>query len=160
MVHTLRVARYALLGTLFALVIAAAGILVSIGIDANKAPTWFAAGIEHFRCGVSQWGWLPLPYCELKTAAKPDRVIPALMMVAAIIGVVLTLCLLVRFERREVESVHASLTSSQESPLNLSPPAPSKSIPHLSDTETLDHPKQRLSLTAQLESQARETASS
>jgi hypothetical protein len=155
-VYSLRVARYALLGILFALVIAAVGILVSIGIDANRTPTWFSAGIEHFRCGVSEWGWLPLPYCELKSAAKPDRVIPALMMVAAIIGVVLTLCLLVRFERKEAEAIQASLTSSQESPLSLSPPAPGMSIPHLSGADTAEHPKQRLSLTARLESQAGE----
>lgn len=153
--HTFRLARYALLGTLFALVIAAVGILVSIGIDANKTPAWFSAGIEHFRCGISQW-WPPQPYCELKAAAKPDWVIPALMMVAAIVGVVLTLCLLVRFERTEVEAMQASLTSSREGPLNLSPPAPGKSIPHLPDTDTAEHPKQRLSLTARLERQSRE----
>jgi hypothetical protein len=155
--HTLRIARYALLGTLIALVVAAAGTLVSIGLDATSKPTWFAGGIEHFRCGVSQWEWVPLPYCELKAAARPDKIGPAMMLVTGVIGVVLTICLLVQFERRQAEPMTTRLTSNQEESAKLPAPDPVKSIPHLPTGETVGQPKLRLRLAERLERAARES---
>jgi hypothetical protein len=155
--HTLRLARYALLGTLFALAVAAAGMLVSIGIEAFRTPTWFSGGLEYFRCGVSQWGWLPLPYCEVKTAARPDKVGPAMLMVAAIIGVVLAICLLIRFERRQAEPMPTLLASSQENSASLPPPDPVKVIPHLPTAETAGWPKRKLTLAERLDRTAPES---
>jgi len=154
-VHTLRLARFALLGTLFALVAAAAGTLVSIGLDANKTPGWFAGGLEHFRCGLSDWAWLPLPYCEVRSAARPDKLGPAMVMVGAIVGVVLALCLLVRFERRQAEATPLILTSNQEASASLPPPDQVKFIPHLSTGEA--GPKQKLTLAERLERAAPES---
>jgi hypothetical protein len=157
--HALRLARYALLGTLFALVAATIGTLVSISLDAAKAPTWFAGGVEHFRCGVSQWGesgWLPLPYCELKAAGRPDKIGPAMMLVAGVIAVVLAICLLVRFERTQTEPMPTPLTGSREEPTRLPPPDPPKAIPHLAPDGTARRPKLRLTLAQRLERAARE----
>jgi hypothetical protein len=157
--HTLRLARYALLGTLFALVVAAIVSLVSISLDAAKAPTWFAGGFEHFRCGVSQWesGWVPLPYCELKAAGRPDKIGPAMMLVAGIIVVVLAICLLVRFERWQAEPMPTALTSSREEPTRLPPPDALKVIPHLAPDEPPPRPKLKLTLAGRLGRIARES---